>query len=47
MDDPQDNLCPCPGTWTFEIAGDQVTFQVEPDIYIVATWEAAPFHRVS
>jgi hypothetical protein len=24
-----------------------VTFHVEPDIFIIATWEAAPFHRVS
>jgi hypothetical protein len=47
VNDPSDNLCPCPGTWEFEIAGDQVTFHVEPDIYIIGTWEAAPFHRAN
>lgn len=47
VNDTSGNLCPCPGTWGFEIAGDEVTFRVEPDIFIIATWEAAPFHRVS
>jgi len=47
VNDTSGNLCPCPGTWGFEIVGDEVTFHVEPDIFIIATWEAAPFHRVS
>jgi hypothetical protein len=47
VNDTSGNLCPCPGTWGFEITGDEVTFRVEPDIFIIATWEAAPFHRVS
>ena len=38
---------PLPRNVGFEIAGDEVTFRVEPDIFIIATWEAAPFHRVS
>lgn len=45
--DPQKALCPCPGTWEFEIAGDQVTFRVEPHIDIVNNWEATPWVRES
>ncbi len=47
VNDPEDNLCPCPGTWQFEIAGDQLTFHVEPNAWIVGTWEAAPWTRES
>jgi hypothetical protein len=45
VNDPSENLCPCPGVWEFEIADDQVTFHVEPDPWIVGTWEAAPWVR--
>ncbi len=47
VDDPEGNLCPCPGTWDFEIAGDQLTFHTDADSYVIGTWEAAPWTRES
>jgi hypothetical protein len=48
INDPSDNLCPCPVTWQFEIVGDRLTFHVEPaDPFNVSTWEAAPWVRES
>jgi hypothetical protein len=47
VEDPEGNLCPCPATWSFEIAGDELTFRVQPDIYVIATWEAARWIRES
>jgi hypothetical protein len=48
--DAEDVCAPsCPAIWTFEIAGDELTFrvQVRPDAHIVSAWEAAPWVRVS
>jgi hypothetical protein len=48
VDESEDALCgPCPARWTFEIAGDELTFRVQPGAHIVSTWEAAPWVRVS
>jgi hypothetical protein len=47
VNDPTDNICPCPGTWQFEIADDQLMFHVEPNPWIVGLWEAAPWTRES
>lgn len=47
VNDPTDNICPCPGTWQFEIADDQLMFHVEPNAWIVGLWEAAPWTRES
>jgi hypothetical protein len=47
VNDPSENLCPCPGEWGFEIEGDQLTFHVEPDPWMVGAWEAAPWVRES
>ncbi len=44
--DPEGNLCgPCPVTWEFEIARDQLTFHVDPNPWVIGTWEAAPWTR--
>ena len=46
VDDPEGNLCgPCPVTWDFEIAGDKLTFHVDPNPWVIGTWEAAPWTR--
>jgi hypothetical protein len=46
INDPEGNLCPCPQPWDFEIAGDQLTFHVQPaDPSTIHTWEAAPWTR--
>jgi hypothetical protein len=46
INDPSDNLCPCPATWDFEMVGDRLTIHVEPaDPFTVSTWEAAPWTR--
>jgi hypothetical protein len=48
VEDPSENLCPCPATWEFEIVGDRLTIHVEPaDPFTVSTWEAAPWIRES
>jgi len=48
INDPSDNLCPCPATWRFEISGDRLTVHVElADPFTVSTWEAAPWVRES
>jgi hypothetical protein len=48
VNDPEENLCPCPATWDFEIVGDRLTIYVEPaDPWTVSTWEAAPWSRES
>jgi hypothetical protein len=46
--DPSDNVCP-PGeecTWEFELAGDELTFDVGEDIGGIMFWESAPFERI-
>ncbi len=48
INDPSENLCPCPATWEFEIVGDRLTIHVGPkDPFIVSTWEATPWIRES
>jgi hypothetical protein len=51
VDDKEDNLCDagrCPVTWKFEMTGDRLTFDLlARDPWIVGTWEAVPFQRVS
>jgi hypothetical protein len=47
VEDPSDNLCPCPATWRFEIVGDRLTIHVPADPFAVSTWEAAPWIRES
>lgn len=48
VNDPEGNLCPCTQPWHFEIAGDQLTFHVQPaDPSTIQTWEAAPWTRES
>jgi hypothetical protein len=47
VDESEDALCgPCPARWTFEIAGDELTFRVQPGAHVLSTWEAAPWVRV-
>ena len=47
LDESEDALCaPCPVRWTFEIAGDELTFRVQPGAHVLTTWEAAPWIRV-
>jgi hypothetical protein len=46
--DPSDNVCP-PGVecrWQFDLAGDELTFDVGQNIGGIMTWEAAPFQRI-
>jgi hypothetical protein len=46
--DAEDLCSPSCPTWTFEIAGGELTFRVQPpNPYGVSTWEAAPWVRVS
>jgi hypothetical protein len=48
VEDPSENLCPCPATWDFEIVGDRLTIHVGlADPWTVSTWEAAPWTRES
>jgi hypothetical protein len=45
--DPSDNVCP-PGVecrWGFELAGDELTFDVGEHIGGIIFWESAPFQR--
>jgi hypothetical protein len=47
VDESEDALCaPCPVRWTFEIAGDELTFRVHPGAHVLSAWEAAPWIRV-
>jgi hypothetical protein len=47
VDESEDALCaPCPVRWTFEIAGDELTFRVQPGAHVLSAWEAAPWIRV-
>ena len=47
VDESEDALCaPCPVRWRFEIAGDELTFRVQPGAHVLSTWEAAPWMRV-
>lgn len=46
--DPSDNVC-APGVecrWEFELAGDELTFDVGEDIGGIMFWESAPFQRI-
>jgi hypothetical protein len=48
IEDPEDNLCPCPATWRFRIVGERATFRVVgSNAYagVIGTWEAAPWTR--
>jgi hypothetical protein len=50
VDDDEGNLCSergCPVRWTFDVSGDKLVFRVSRDAWVVAAWEAAPFHRMS
>jgi hypothetical protein len=48
VNDEEGNLCTeCPVTWKFEINGDELTFHVSPDLFVIGTWEAAPWIRAS
>ena len=48
VNDEEGNLCgPCPVTWKFEITGDEMTFHVSPDAFVISTWEATPWVRES
>ncbi len=51
VNDPEENLCGgtlgCPVTWRFALTGDELTFDVGPDVFVISSWEAAPFQRVS
>ncbi len=47
VNDEEGNLCPCPATWRFEIAGDELTFRVQADAFVVGAWEAASWIRES
>jgi hypothetical protein len=47
INESEDALCaPCPVRWTFDIAGDELTFRVQPGAHVLSTWEAAPWVRV-
>jgi hypothetical protein len=42
-----EDLCvPCPARWRFEIAGDELTFRVQPGAHVLSAWEAAPWIRM-
>lgn len=54
IDDAEGNFCSgtepptaCPVTWEFEIVGDELTFHVSPDAFVLGAWEAAPWVRVT
>jgi hypothetical protein len=51
VNDTEGNLCDaklgCPVKWEFDLAGDQLTFRVSPDAFVIGTWEAAPWIRQS
>ena len=47
VNDPEGNLCPCPAKWTFELDGDELTFRVPANAFVLGTWEAAPWQRAS
>jgi hypothetical protein len=51
VNDQEGNLCDaklgCPIKWEFELAGDELTFQVSPDAFVLGAWEASPWIRES
>ena len=36
----------CPVTWQFDIADDELLFEVGAEVFQIMNWEASPFHRV-
>lgn len=49
VDDPEGNLCDtnCPVKWRFDLTGDELSFRVSPDAFVISAWEASSWTRES